>query len=421
MKALRLQGIEASPAELEPWHPRPFALVLTFAGVLGITFGILLTLFWNQGALARYEYDLWRWEANNLISSAFARVGVGADLDTSGETEALATYFSLTSQIRAELESEDPDTALLQVLSNERATFENDIERIVEGYVTDAIEEAGLERALPLFASFEVVWPPVDIELTSPPRVLVRSPRDDIRRSGDTLLETDLSLAEIEAIESEVDDDETISLVISIGGLAAYPAIVREDRSYDSILNTTAHEWVHHYLAFYPLGEEWGRGDGTTLNETTANIAGRELAAIARALHPLELAAGSDGRGPAGERSELDFNAAMRDLRLEVDALLAEGRSAEAETLMEERRLFLAENGIFIRKINQAYFAFYGSYADRPQSSDPIGPKVERVWQETQDVGLFLALMREVRSIEDLDETLQRLGVDPASVIEPAN
>ncbi len=419
MKALHLQGIDAGPAELRPWRPRPYLLVLTSAGVLGITLGILLTLFWNQGPLARYEYELWRWEANNLISSTFTRLGVGAELDAAEEAEVLATYFGLTSELRAELGSPDPDAALLEVLSNERATFENDVERIVEGYVTDALEEAGLKRSLPLFAGYALVWPPVDIELTSPPRLLVRSPRDAIRRSGDTLLETDLSLAEIEAIESDVDNEETVSIVISIGGLAAYPAIVREDRSYDSILTTSAHEWVHHYLAFYPLGEEWGEGDGTTLNETAANIAGRELARIARALHPVEFAAGADGRGPAGERPALDFNAEMRTLRLEVDALLEEGRTGEAEALMEERRLYFAENGIFIRKINQAYFAFYGSYADRPQSSDPIGPKVERVWLETLDVGLFLALMREVRSIEDVDATLVRLGVDPESVIEP--
>src|SRR5690606_30540501 len=108
--------------------------------------------------------------------------------------------------------------------------------------------EAGLQRRLPLFEGIAITWPPVNFELTEPPRLLVRSPRDTIRRSGDTLLKPDLSLRDIEKIEAETTSDRTVSIVISIGGIAAYPAIVRDDRSYDSILETAAHEWVHHYL-----------------------------------------------------------------------------------------------------------------------------------------------------------------------------
>ena len=44
------------------------------------------------------------------------------------------------------------------------------------------------------------------------------------------------------------------------------------------------------------------------------------------------------------------------------------------------------DNGIHIRKINQAYFAFYGTYADGPASSNPVGPKIERVWELTIDL-----------------------------------
>ena len=244
----------------------------------------------------------------------------------------------------------------------------------------------------------------------------MRSPRDRIERAGDTLLRPDLELDAIEAIEARTDDEDTVSVVVAIGGLAAWPAIVREDRSYDGVLRLAAHEWIHHYLAFYPLGLAWGRGDGVTLNETVANVAERELARIARALHPVTLPPDADGRAPPRERT-LDFRTELRALRLEVDALLAAGRVADAETLMEERRRHLAAHGIVIRKINQAWFAFYGSYADLPQSTDPIGPKVERVWEETGDLGRFLALMREVRSVADLDALLARLGVDPATVV----
>ena len=58
-----------------------------------------------------------------------------------------------------------------------------------------------------------------------------------------------------------------------------------------------------------------------------------------------------------------DFNAHMRETRQHTEKLLEEGRIAEAESYMEERRLELLERGYRIRKINQAFFAFYGSYA----------------------------------------------------------
>ena len=415
MRAL-LSGFDAAPVELRPWQPPLMLLSTTAAASLTLALTVALSLFLSRGTLAAYEYSIFRWEAGNFAGSAFTLLGAGEDLDETEQTERLEAYFGLTSAIRAELQAESPDEALIATLRNERALYENDVERIVEGYVTDAVEEAGLKRPLPLFGGIGVLWPPVDIELTNPPQLLVRSPRDEIRRAGDTLLQADLTLDEIEGIEASIDDEDTVSLVVGIGGLAAYPSIIREDRSYSSVLRLAAHEWVHHYLAFYPLGAAWGSREGTTLNETVADLAEREIARIAWGLHPVDLPEAGDGRAPAREPPQLVFSVEMRELRLEVDDLLAEGRVAEAEALMEERRLHLAGHGIAIRKINQAYFAFYGSYASLPQSSDPIGPKVERVWEETRDLGAFLSLVREVRSEAELDEVLVGLGVDPTAI-----
>ena len=416
MKRLRPSGLDTSPVDLRPWRP-PLVLLSTTAAALftlALTVGLSLSL--GQGALAEYEYSIGRWQADHLAGSIFSLLGVGEELNEQEEKERLREYFRLTSAIRAELQAEVPDRALVEALTNERALYENDVERIIERYVTDAVVTAGLKRPLPLFADVKMLWPVMDIELTNPPQVLVRSPRDEIRSKGYTLLQPDLTLDAIERVEAQTDDEDTVSVVLPIGGLAVYPAIIREDRSYYSILRTAAHEWVHFYLAFYPLGLAYNTPDGPTLNETVANVAEREIARIARELHPIDLPAGADGRAPPRERSSISFSDEMRDLRLTVDDLLAEGRVAEAEALMEERRLHLAEHGIFIRKINQAYFAFYGSYATLPQSSDPIGPKVERVWEETGELALFFALVREVETVAELDEVLVRLGVDPSTV-----
>ena len=408
MKRPRLAGIDPPPPTPRPWRPRWLALGLSGAIALGLALGLAIGVLWNRDVDG---YSLWRWEAGRIVPALLA--GGAPDADTGAGR--LAAYFRLTSAIRAERAASAPDMALIEALAAERALLENDVERIVEGYVADAARAAGLTRPLPLFAGVETLWPPVRIELANPPQLLVRSPRARIERAGDTLLRPDLGMDEIAAIEARADDAGTVSVVVGIGGIAAWPAIIREDRSWDGILRLAAHEWIHHYLAFYPLGLAWGRGDGVTLNETVANVAERELARIARALHPVALPPDADGRPPPRERT-LDFRTELRALRLEVDALLADGRVAEAEALMEERRLHLAAHGIVIRKINQAYFAFYGSYADRPESSDPIGPKVARVWEETGELGRFLALMREVRNVPDLDALLARLGVDPASV-----
>lgn len=404
----------APAAELRQWSPWLWAQIATAAALLGLLIGVLATMFIARGPFAGQEYHLWRWQAENFTSSAFSLLGITSPPDAGRGDEALRAYFRLTSQLRAAESADTPDLALIAALENERRTYENDVERLIETRLDAVVAEAGLRERLPLFSAIELTWPPVDLELTSPPRLLVRSPRDRIRRAGDTLLKNDLTLADIERIEAKADDEDTVSIVVSIGGLAAYPAIVRDDRSYDSLLETAAHEWVHHYLAFYPLGRQWGKGgDAEALNETTADLAGRELANLVRRRHPLELSAGEDGRAPAGPAPTIDFTAEMRRLRLEVDALLAAGQVAEAERLMEERRQYFEQHNIFIRKLNQAYFAFYGTYAAGPASSNPIGEKIDRVWAHTRDVGVFLKLMREVETTAELDALLARLEAQP--------
>ncbi|MGE0600224.1 MAG: hypothetical protein AB7J35_13830 [Dehalococcoidia bacterium] len=408
-----IRVVEAGQVEYRPWKPPSWALLLIAAALTGIVLGLGISAFWPRGRVGSDEYQLWRWEANTLLDNVFARVGIGPNPNDQDGEAALAQYFKLTSQIRAVENTPEPDSSAIEALTNERATYENDVERLLERYIDEAVTAEGLQRSLPVFNSVRITWPPVDFELTNPPQLLVRSPRDEIRRLGDTLLKNDLTLRDVERLEEKTTDDDTVSIVVSIGGLAAYPAIVRDDRTFDSVLETASHEWVHHYLAFYPLGEQWGKGgDAETLNETTASIAGREIANVVRSQHSITFEEGADGRAPARPAPTVDFNEVMRSLRLQVDDLLKAGKVTEAEQLMEEKRQYLNDNGFSIRKLNQAYFAFYGTYADSPQSSNPIGPKIEAVWDKTQDVGLFLRIMREVTSVSDLDRALTALGVD---------
>ncbi|HRO24702.1 MAG TPA: hypothetical protein PLR07_10460, partial [Promineifilum sp.] len=54
----------------------------------------------------------------------------------------------------------------------------------------------------------------------------------------------------------------------------------------------------------------------------------------------------------------------------------------QAEDYMEQRRRVFLDNGYNIRKLNQAFFAFYGGYAAEPGGAageDPIGPMLREI------------------------------------------
>jgi hypothetical protein len=192
---------------------------------------------------------------------------------------------------------------------------------------------------------------------------------------------------------------------VNISGIATYPSTVPEHASYEKVLETVAHEWLHQYLFFHPLGSRYFDNDTLrTLNETVANIGGREIADLVQQRFPLPQSDSTAASEP--EEPRIDFRAEMHALRLEVDRLLSEGKIGEAEALMEEKREFLAENGFYIRKINQAYFAFHGLYADTPASSSPIGPKMQELRRLSPSLGDFIRSVAEITSEEELDRLL---------------
>jgi hypothetical protein len=299
--------------------------------------------------------------------------------------------------------------ALERDLRAERDRIENSVERILEGRVTEVAQQTGLTRRF----GGDIVWPPVSIEFEDPPAVLVRSPRAVIRRDDQQLLRGDLSIERVQAIERDAErDGATSALVVNIGGIAMYPAIIPPSTDYRAVLHNIAHEWLHHYLYFTPLGRRYYHdAELTTLNETVANMAGRELGDLVFERYPLVDDASSDPRPAAAEeqpRPEIDFIAEMRGLRREVEMLLTAGLVDEAEGRMEATRAYFAENGRYIRRINQAYFAFHGAYADGPGSTDPIGPKLRQLRDRSATVEEFIERARDLTSVADLDDALAR-------------
>lgn len=99
-----------------------------------------------------------------------------------------------------------------------------------------------------------------------------------------------------------------------------------------------------------------------------------------------------------------DFNAAMQQIRQNVDTYLANGQIDEAEQYMDEQRDYLQTQGYYIRKLNQAYFAFYGTYADTPAYVDPIGTAVQDIRNQSNSLKDFLNALDHVTSVSQLDK-----------------
>jgi hypothetical protein len=158
------------------------------------------------------------------------------------------------------------------------------------------------------------------------------------------------------------------------------------------LLEVAAHEWTHSYLFLRPLGQNFDTGsDMLVLNETVASLAGEEIgwATWSRltgepAPRPHLLRAREEPPDPA---TGFSFNVFMRETRGRVDELLGDGRVEDAEAYMSERRVELQDHGIFLRKLNQAYFAFHGTYADSPSSISPIGPQVAEYRRLSSGIG----------------------------------
>ncbi|PKB56630.1 MAG: hypothetical protein BZY69_00680, partial [SAR202 cluster bacterium Casp-Chloro-G1] len=99
----------------------------------------------------------------------------------------------------------------------------------------------------------------------------------------------------------------------------------------------------------------------------------------------------------------LDRNEVLRELRLEVDTLLADGRIDDAEARMEQVRLELCDTGFCQRRINQAYFAWYGTYAARPDATDPLGPQIIALREQSGSLAAFLKRVRGAGSRADVE------------------
>jgi hypothetical protein len=113
---------------------------------------------------------------------------------------------------------------------------------------------------------------------------------------------------------------------------------------------------------------------------------------------------------PLEDEPPFDFRAEMHETRVTADKLLAEGKIKEAESYMEQRRQIFWDHGYLIRKLNQAYFAFHGAYADVPGGAageDPVGPAVRALRAKSASLADFINTIAWMTSFQQLQEAIR--------------
>lgn len=374
---------------------------------------------------AGIEYDYIAWTLNVVSEKAGqSQINVIQRLTPEQQKQAVRRYFELVRELeitRAQIQlvysdprivnPEEESTDLrtqqhaLEEALNELAAL---TESILQYQVAQALKENGLG-----FLAQQV--PPVLFHSTPLPTALIVSPREVIRQDVNLSLLADLSLDEITQLEDEVANYmDASALVEDVGGIGVYPTMVQRASSLPWTLDTIAHEWTHNYLTLHPLGMLYNKTpELRTMNETAASIVGGEISrAIMEKYYP-DLVQNSSkvnlGAKTAANGNEFDFYHEMHVTRVRVDELLTEGKIEEAEAYMEERRIIFVQNGYMIRKLNQAYFAFHGAYAEVPEGAageDPVGPAVRAFRAESGSLGEFLKRMAWMNTFEDLQQAL---------------
>lgn len=363
--------------------------------------------------------------------------------------QATRDYYDLEGRVRqiyADATVTDP-AATSADLRTQRDAIRADIEQrrpTAEAIIQQQISAVLIDEG---FGVGGEVFPPVAARITPLPNILIVSPRDEIKRVTGEALAAGLKVDQAEVIEAHVlSDTNQSALVVPIGGLADYPAMILETTELLWLMQTTAHEWSHHWLYLRPLGYSYLAEDGAnlrTINETVASVFGDEVGLkVMRRFYrdelqrtfpdlvepqPLTIPDPEPPQPPATSAQPQQFSVshALRDTRIKVDKLLVEARElkqpgqadqaeakiVEAEKFMETQRQLINSNGYRIRKINQAYFAFYGAYADQPGAagSDPIGPNVVALRVYASTVREFMDRASAILTLDRLRQVVEEL------------
>jgi hypothetical protein len=376
-----------------------------------------------------FEFNYFNWTLDSLLLKVGeAGIHFNGALSTETQRRLVLNYFDTVKQVEilaAKIEQiyddptvKDPKTAAAEDLAqqNQDQAFLDElspaVEEILQGQVSEGLAEAGLTLG-------GQTVPSLLYHTTPLPKALIVSPRNVVRQDVNISLLANLGLDQISQLEDTISTKLDVSaLVVDIGGVGIYPTMVEQSSDSNWVITTIAHEWTHNFLTLRPLGINYDTSNELrTMNETTAEIVGTEIGKQVIAHYYPELQSNSGqpaasllGLADAANAPDtFDFNAEMRTTRVVVDQMLKEGEITQAENYMELRRQVFVEHGYLIRKINQAYFAFYGAYAENPVGAageDPVGPAVRKLRSESSSLADFLNRISWMSSFAQLQQAV---------------
>jgi hypothetical protein len=375
-----------------------------------------------QQVSADVPYNLGRVERKQIVTEYLA------------VTQRLLEYESALEQIYADPDIKDKEKASIELHANlnKVQARQNELTPLAEAILQEQISQILAELNI---ASTGQPIPSVSYHSSHLPNALIVSPRDHIEQIANISVLPDLTTDQKNDLEQRVDKGlDVSSLVEPVGGIGVYPTMIMRATNFPWVLDTISHEWTHNFLTLRPLGMLYSETpELRTMNETTASIVGNEvgrlvlerfypeLATVSRAdpstlpavagqafeLAALYQAPSIPGFAP---RADFYFRAEMHTPRIRADELLAAGKIKEAEAYMEARRQFFWQNGYQIRKLNQAYFAFHGAYADTPGGAageDPVGPVVRALREQSKSLADFLNTISWMTSFEQLQQAIR--------------
>ena len=373
-----------------------------------------------------YRFSIAGWEVKTLFGEAGR---LGQSKETGDEVSQVNQFFAVVARIKA-LESEvaavkagtrPGDLASLETelgkLQSQKTALAETAEKIIERQIRETLSQQGIFNPIDKYLKIKVGFPPLNFKLENPPNLLVISPRERIESLREITLLPGISQEEMESIEAEADELGVSSLVVELGGFGGtYPSFVTSKADLPFTVNTATEEWLHQYLTFKPLGFRYlldltgisRNYEIATMNETVASMVSKEIGAIICETYYSrpEEQANSGSRTPAAAPA-FDFNREMRNIRRVVDRYLAQGEIEAAEEFMEQKRQYLATKGYHIRKLNQAYFAFHGAYADSPTSISPIGVELKQLRSQSASLKDFLERAATMTSRQDLSLSIR--------------
>jgi len=379
-----------------------------------------------------FDYPTWVWDATwTKIEQAAIQTPYTFDRGTSKQivfeylrvTSDLAQTEYRIEQIYADpnITNADTATSFLRSQRDQLIDRQNTLapfaESILQLQLSDTLAKLGL-------TAIGQPIPPVLYHSSRTPLALIVSQRDQIVQIANISVLPTLTLDEQIELEDKVTNSLDVStLVVRIGGVGVYPTMVMETTDLRWMLSTIAHEWTHNYLNVRPLGLNYSTTpELRTMNETTASIVGDEVGYHVLQEYYPELAASDSNRElvlfdeqglpstSLDDTPPFDFREEMYQTRVRAEELLAEGKIEEAEAYMETRRQIFWENGYLLRKLNQAYFAFHGAYADVPGGAageDPVGPAVRALRAQSASLKDFIKTIARMTSFEQLQEATQ--------------